>query len=200
MGLLLISKRLVYQSYPMPKKYTNYSKTSNTPRIPFEKEKLINELRLIGSYGLKNKREVWRLQLTLAKLRKAARVLLTMPEKDPRRLFEGEALIRRMVRLGLLKESERKLDYVLGLTIAQFMERRLQTLVMKRKIGHSVHHARVLIGQRHIAVGKQMVNIPSFMVRVSSEQHIQRSATSCFKTGKPGRMKRKKAAGGGGDE
>merc|ERR1740120_163562 len=128
----------------MPKKYTNYSKTSNTPRRPFEKEKLINELRLIGSYGLKNKREVWRLQLTLAKLRKAARVLLTLPEKDPRRLFEGEALIRRMVRLGLLKESERKLDYVLGLPIAQFMERRLQTLV-KRKIGHSVHHARVLI-------------------------------------------------------
>ena len=102
----------------MPKKYTNYNKTSNTPRRPFEKEKLINELRLIGSYGLKNKREVWRLQLTLARLRKAARVLLTMPEKDPRRIFEGDALIRRMVRLGLLKETERKLDYVLGLTIA----------------------------------------------------------------------------------
>merc|ERR1712195_466838 len=163
MGLLLISKRLVCQSYTMPKKYTNYSKTSNTPRRPFEKEKLINELRLIGSYGLKNKREVWTLQLTLAKLRKAARVLLTLPEKDPRRLFEGEALIRRMVRL-------------------------LQTLVMKRKIGHSVHHARVLIRQKHIAVGKQMVNIPSFMVRVSSEQHIQLAATSCIKTGALGRM------------
>jgi hypothetical protein len=27
----------------MPKKYTNYAKTSNTPRRPFEKEKLINE-------------------------------------------------------------------------------------------------------------------------------------------------------------
>merc|ERR1712151_357280 len=182
MGLLLISIRLVYQSYQMPKKYTNYTKTSNTPRRPFEKEKLINELRLIGSYGLKNKREVWRLQLTLAKLRKAARVLLT--------------LIRRMVRLGLLKDSERKLDYVLGLTIAQFMERRLQTLVMKRKIASSVHHARVLIRQKHIAVGKQMVNIPSFMVRVSSEQHIQLAATSCIKTGALGRMKRTRAKGG----
>merc|ERR1711990_278554 len=200
MGLLLISIRLVYQSYQMPKKYTNYKKTSNTPRRPFEKEKLINELRLIGSYGLKNKREVWRTQLTLSKLRKAARTLLTLPANDERRIFEGEALIRRMVRLGLLKDSERKLDYVLGLTIAQFLERRLQTLVVKRKLASSIHHARVLIRQKHIAVGKQMVNIPQFMVRVSSEAHIMNSSKSVFKTGKMGRMQRRKAAGGAKDD
>ena len=74
-----------------------------------------------------------------------------------------------MVRIGLLKETERKLDYVLGLTVSQFMERRLQTLVAKRKLANSVHHARVLIRQKHVAIGKQVVNIPSFLVRVSSE-------------------------------
>jgi len=36
-----------------------------------------------------------------------------------------------MSRLGLLAESERKLDYVLGLTAAKIMERRLQTKVFK---------------------------------------------------------------------
>ena len=77
-----------------------------------------------------------------------------------------------MVRLGLLKDNERKLDYVLGLTNAQFLERRLQTQVQKRNLSSSIHHARVLILQKHIAVGKQMVNVPSFLVRVSSEQHI----------------------------
>ena len=113
----------------------------------------------------------------------------------------GDALIRRMVRLGLLDRSERKLDYVLGLTISQFMERRLQTLVVKRNLAKSVHQARVLIRQRHIAVGKQMVNHPSFMVRKSSEQLIQLSATSCKRTGKLGRTKAKKAkAGGAGEE
>lgn len=106
-----------------------------------------------------------------------------------------------MVRLGLLKDSQRKLDYVLGLTTSQFFERRLQTQVQKRKLAQSVHHSRVLIRQRHIAVGRQMVNIPSFLVRVSQEQHIGRSNTSVYKTGKDGRMKRKKAAGGaGGDD
>jgi small subunit ribosomal protein S9e len=66
-------------------------------------------------------------------------------------------------------------------------------LVFKRKLANSVHHARVLIRQRHIAVGKQLVNIPSYLVRVSSEQHIQLSATSVHKSGKNGRTKRKKS-------
>uniref|UniRef100_A0A452QXL6 Small ribosomal subunit protein uS4 n=1 Tax=Ursus americanus TaxID=9643 RepID=A0A452QXL6_URSAM len=64
-------------------------KTYVTPRRPFEKSRLDQELKLIGEYGLRNKREVWRVKFTLAKIRKAARELLTLDEKDPRRLFEG---------------------------------------------------------------------------------------------------------------
>ncbi len=97
-----------------------------------------------------------------------------------------------MVRLGVLKDSQHELDYVLGLTTRQFMERRLQTVVFKRNMANSVHESRVNIQGRHIAVGKQLVNIPSFMVRVSSEPHVQLSATSVKRTGKPGRVKRKK--------
>jgi small subunit ribosomal protein S9e len=179
----------------MPKKYTNYRKTSKVPRKPFDKDRLISELRVIGTYGLRCKREAWRVQFTLAKIRKAARGLMTLSQDDPRRIFEGDALLRRMVRLGLLKENERKLDYILGLTLNQFMGRRLQTLVAEKKLANSVHHARVLIRQRHIAVGKQLVNIPSFMVRVSSEQHIQMAPKSVFKTGAMGRMKKKRAGG-----
>jgi small subunit ribosomal protein S9e len=107
-----------------------------------------------------------------------------------------------MVRLGLLKDSERKLDYVLGLTIHQFFERRLQTIVAKKGIigsKTSIHNARILCRQKHIAVGKQLVTIPSFMVRTSSEPHIQLSQTSVFKTGKLGRTKKVKQRGKGGD-
>ncbi len=32
---------------------------------------------------------MWRVKFTLAKIRKAARELLTLDEKDPKRLFEG---------------------------------------------------------------------------------------------------------------
>jgi small subunit ribosomal protein S9e len=60
------------------------------PRRPFEKARLDQELKLIGEYGLRNKREVWRVKYTLAKIRKAARELLTLDEKDGKRLFEGK--------------------------------------------------------------------------------------------------------------
>ena len=46
----------------------------------------------------------------------AARSLLTLDDKETKRLFEGEALLRRMYKYGLLEESQNKLDYVLALT------------------------------------------------------------------------------------
>lgn len=43
-----------------------------------------------------------------------------------------------------------KLDYVLGLRVEDFLERRLQTQVFKLGLAKSIHHARVLIRQKHI--------------------------------------------------
>ncbi|KAH9262273.1 ribosomal protein S4 [Batrachochytrium salamandrivorans] len=139
------------------------------PAVPFEKERIDQELKLCGEYGLANKKEIWRSQLVLAKTRSVARKLLTLPERDPKRLFEGS------------------------------WERRLQTKVFKSGLAKSVHHARVLIFQRHIRVGKQLVNAPSFAVRTTSEKHIAFASKSPFGGGRPGRTSRKrtKASAGG---
>ncbi|KAE9550811.1 hypothetical protein FO519_005983 [Halicephalobus sp. NKZ332] len=185
----------------MPRIKTVSSVVYSVPRRPYEKERLDQELKLIGEYGLRNKREVWRVKLTLAKIRKAARVLLTLDDKDPKRLFEGNALLRRLVRVGVLTEDKMKLDYVLGLRIEDFLERRLQTQVFKLGLSKSIHHARVLIRQRHIRVRRQVVNIPSFVVRLDSQKHIDFAINSSLAGGKPGRVKRrnlKRAQGGGG--
>ena len=144
-----------------------YSTSYKVPRRPFESARLDSELKvristisfcgcltpiyqLAGEYGLRNKRELWRISLILSKIRRAARELLKLDEKDPKRLFEGNALIRRLVRIGVLDETRMRLDYVLALKIEDFLERRLQTQVFKSGLAKSIHHARVLIRQRHI--------------------------------------------------
>ena len=148
----------------MPHSHFNSYKV---PRRPFESARLDAELKvrvfipffggrltpihqLAGEYGLRNKRELWRISLILSKIRRAARELLKLDEKDPKRLFEGNALIRRLVRIGVLDENRMRLDYVLALKIEDFLERRLQTQVFKSGLAKSIHHARVLIRQRHI--------------------------------------------------
>lgn len=93
-----------------------------------------------------------------------------------------------------------KLDYVLALKIEDFLERRLQTCVWKLGLAKSIHHARVLIRQRHIRVGKQIVNVPSFIVRLDSQKHIDFALTSPFGGGRPGRVRRKKAKSAEGED
>lgn len=183
----------------------NNRKKYKSVRRPYEKERLDQELKLCGEYGLRCKREIWRVQLMLSKVRKSARTLLMLDPKDPRRLFETPPLIRRLKRYGLLTDDENSLDDILKLTTQRFMERRLQTKVLKQGLAKSIHHARVLIRQRHIRVGKQVVNIPSFVVRTDSEKHIDLSLNSPYGNGRPGRVARRRAAqkaaaGGGGDD
>lgn len=56
------------------------------------------------------------------------------------------------------------------------------------------------------SVGKQIVNVPSFVVRLDSQKHIDFALTSPYGGGRAGRVKRKRARmaaekeEGGGDE
>ena len=59
-------------------------------------------------------------------------------------------MIRRLIRTGILDDTKARLDYVLGLKVEDLLERRLQTQVFKLGLAKSIHHARVLIKQRHI--------------------------------------------------
>ena len=98
---------------------------------------------------------------------------------------------RRCLRYGFLDDTRMKLDYVLSLTVPDIMERRLQTVVYNNGLAKSIHHARTLVRQRHIRVGKHIVKTPSFLVRKDMEKHIDFSPTSPFGGGRPGRVARR---------
>jgi small subunit ribosomal protein S9e len=50
----------------MPRAPRSTSKTYKVPRRPFESARLDAELKLAGEYGLRNKREIWRIAVSVA--------------------------------------------------------------------------------------------------------------------------------------
>jgi len=71
------------------------------------------------------------------------------------------------------------------------------------RVPHSL--LKILIFFIFFRVRKQVVNIPSFVVRLDSQKHIDFSLKSPFGGGRPGRVKRKnskkeKTGGAGGDD
>jgi small subunit ribosomal protein S9e len=56
-------------------------------------------------------------------------------------------------------------------------------VVYRKGLAKSIHHARVLIRQRHIRVGKNLTNVPSLMVRVDSEKNIDYAVNSSLAGG-----------------
>eukprot|EP00918_Siedleckia_nematoides_P059881 GHVU01130583.1.p2 GENE.GHVU01130583.1~~GHVU01130583.1.p2 ORF type:complete len:105 (+),score=21.45 GHVU01130583.1:289-603(+) len=85
-------------------------------------------------------------------------------------------------------------------TVERLMQRRLQTVVFKTRLAKSIHHARVMIRQKHVNVGRQKVDVPSFMVRLDSEKTILHDPRSPLAGGRPGRVKRKSLAKGTGNQ
>ncbi|XLT36137.1 hypothetical protein HN873_067429, partial [Arachis hypogaea] len=65
-------------------------------------------------------------------------------------------------------------DYVLALTVENFLEHRLQTFVFKFGVAKSIHHAMVLIRQRHIASSRFANNNNNDDALVPATKNINR--------------------------
>ncbi len=137
-------------------------KKYKSPRKPFERDRLIEEMRLVGEYGLRNKRELWRMKTLLSEIRRRARKLLAIPPEE--RKEEEKTLIERLYRLGIL-DRDSTLDDILRLRVEDLLERRLQTVVWRLGYARTPHQARQMIVHRHIMVNGRIVTIPSYLVK-----------------------------------
>jgi len=150
-------------------------KLYNTPKAPYDVATLEEELRLIGVYGLRNKRELWRKRTELSTLRRRARGMLSM---DPvERADDQRALIRKLYNLGLVSENA-GLEDVLTLNIQEILERRLQTVVFRRKLAKTPYQARQFITHGHIALGGRKVKAPSYHVSLMDEESLDYAESS----------------------
>jgi len=150
-------------------------KKYETPRFPWRTDTLQAELKLLGQYGLRNKRELWRHETTLSRFREIARSLLGMSTEERKK--PEKQLLDRLNRLGILPETA-ALDDVLDLTIEDILERRLQTIAFNKGLAKSVHQARQLITHGHIAIEDKRVPSPSYLVLRNEEAKINYAPTS----------------------
>jgi len=147
------------------------------PGHPWVKERLIEEMKLMGEYGLRNKRELWIAAAMLRKYRHRARALLALPPDV--REKEEKALLNRLYEIGLVDENA-TLDDVLSLTVKDLLERRLQTIVYRKGLAKSIHHARQLVTHGHIAINGRRVTSPGYIVRRDEEELIGYAPTSPY--------------------
>jgi len=141
-----------------------------SPRNPWSQEQIEAELQLIGEYGLRNKRELWKFRTTLSRIRGIARSLLAKGESERARL--EKEFLESLSRQGILPENA-TIDDVLDLDIKDILERRLQTIAFRKGLAKSIQQARQLVAHGHIKVGARAVSIPSYIVTRSEEPSIK---------------------------
>ncbi|MCW3980200.1 MAG: 30S ribosomal protein S4 [Candidatus Bathyarchaeota archaeon] len=152
-------------------------KKFETPRFPWRTDILQAELRLLGQYGLRNKKELWHHKTVLSKFRGIARTILGIPEEEGDKL--KVQLLSRLNRLGILPDTA-VLDEVLDLGIEDILERRLQSRVFQKRMAQSVYQARQLITHGHIAIGEKRITSPSYLVLRNEEPQICYSQSSAL--------------------
>ena len=144
-------------------------KQYSRPRSPWRADQLAQELYLLGTFGLRNKRELWKAETLLSSIRKQARTLLAATEQV--RLREEKKLLDSLRRSGLVAEVA-TLDDILSLTVEDLLSRRLQTMVYRKGMALSPLHARQLIVHGHVTIGGRVITIPGYEVGHNEEGTI----------------------------
>lgn len=153
-------------------------KTWERPGHPWIKERLAEEMELIGQYSLRNKKELWKTQTLLRSIRTKAKALLSLSEAE--RKVRERALVKKLYDMGLLESDKATIDDILGLTVRNVLERRLQTIVYRKGLARTMHEARQMIAHGHIAIAGRKVRSPSRIVTRSEESLVDYAPTSPY--------------------
>jgi len=140
------------------------------PKKIWNKQLLLEELQLMGEYGLRNKKELWLARARLKWIVRRARALLSMTaeERAPLEMPFKEKLYK----MGFIEDPNVPLDRILSLDVRAILERRLQTLVFRMGLASSIHHARQLVVHGHVLVAGRRVTSPGFLMPRELEDKI----------------------------
>lgn len=141
------------------RKPNRYSK----PRKSFDSVRIAEENVLVKKYGLKNKKEIWKASAKVSTLRKRAKELIPKTEEEKNVFFN---------KLKMMGFDVEDIADVLALETSNWLDRRLQTILVKKGLSNTPQGARQLITHKKVLVDGKIVNIPSFFVTRDLESKI----------------------------
>jgi ribosomal protein uS4 len=143
----------------MKRKHKTYSR----PKRPFDKARIQEEVKIKEEFGLKNKREIWKAEARIKLIREKAKKLISADEDEKKLFFE------RLNKIGLKVHS---ISDVLSLDKRDYLKRRLQTVLVDKKMAHTIKAARQLITHKKVLIDRNSINSPSYIVPTDLENKI----------------------------
>ncbi len=155
------------------------------PMHPWQKERIDAERIFLKEYGLKNKKEIWKMDSLLRKFKRQAKRLIKLPKEKAKSEIDG--LLKKLATLGLVGKNP-GIEDVLSIELKDLLERRLQTILHRKKLAASAIQARQFITHMHVSVGERVVSSPSYLVSIDEESKISfRSGSALFSEDHPER-------------
>ena len=142
-------------------------KTYQRPQNMHNTQRIREDNAVIDKYGLKNMKELWKVQGEISRVRGNVRKLLASTTTEDR----GKDLVSRLVRLGVVNEGS-TLDDLLDIDTSAFLERRLQSVVVKNGLARTMKQARQLVTHGFISVDGKKINKPGFIVENGKDGSI----------------------------
>tara|TARA_B100000315_G_C14230134_1_gene430545 strand:+ start:49 stop:615 length:567 start_codon:yes stop_codon:yes gene_type:complete len=133
------------------------------PKKLWDKPRILDENKLKLKYGLKNKKEIWKTDAKVKYFRNRAKSLITAEAEEQQIFFD------KLNRVGL---NIKTVADVLSLDKEDLMKRRLASIVCEKGLADTPKQARQMIVHKRILVGGNVVNIPSYLVKVEEEKNI----------------------------
>ena len=147
------------------------------PKRPLNYDLIMDELKTLGTFGLKTKRELWKTQTELSRVRLQARSLLALGQEARGR--KEPILMQSLSKIGLV-DQDSTLDDVLNLQVTDLLSRRLQTIAHKKLYFKTPYQARQAIVHGHVMIENSVVTIPSYIVKTEEEAKIRLIPESRF--------------------
>ncbi len=147
------------------------------PSHLWQKQRIEEERSLMKEYNLVNKKEIWRIGTISKDIAFKAKGLIVAKGRQAE--LERKQLLERARKIGLLK-LDGTIEDALAITLKDALDRRLATMVFRKKMSRTMKQARQLVVHGHIKVAGKKITSPDYLVPLNEEDKIAYAENSPF--------------------